>query len=105
MSKAFWLSAALGIVALSCTAIPTEAAPIGTTALKGAIGENAEVQKAHWGHRGCWRHRGHWHCRRHVRRWYPRYYYGGYHGGGYPYYRHWGRPGIHIHIGRRGRWW
>jgi hypothetical protein len=101
MSKAYWLSAALGFLALSCIPMPSQAAPSGSVALKGAIGET-EVQKAHWGHRRCWRHHGHWHCRRHVRHYYyPRYYYGGYS----PYYYSGWRPGISIHIGRRHRWW
>lgn len=67
MRRAYWLSGAIGALALIFMTIPGQAASVsGAIALKAAIGEQSDVQNVHV-RRRCWRHRGHWHCRRYVR--------------------------------------
>jgi hypothetical protein len=79
MTSKYWLIGAVGAVALCFAAAPSQAAPnVGVTSGLAAIAsQDSAVSDVRW-RRRCWWHRGHWHCRRHVRRWYPDYYYGGY---------------------------
>ncbi|KAB2920487.1 MAG: hypothetical protein F9K29_01225 [Hyphomicrobiaceae bacterium] len=99
-----WLAPAVAALALGYLAAPGQAAPltgVAADAVRALDSENSAVDNVHF-RRRCWRHRGHWHCRRHVRRWYPRHYYYDdyYYGGYYPrryYYKHKYRPGFAIY--------
>ena len=80
MTSKHWFIPAVGAIALYFAAAPAQAAPIAGAAsggLAAAASRNSAVNNVHW-RRRCWWHRGHLHCRRHVRRWHPDYYYGGY---------------------------
>jgi hypothetical protein len=85
--------ASFGTLMLSVAATPAQSAPLGTAATGGlAVSGTSALEHVH---RRCWRHRGHWHCRRHVRRWRPDYYHGGYYPRRHYTYRH--RPGFAIY--------
>lgn len=109
MKPTMWLL--LSGILVGGTALPVNAAPVGSHGLKTAAAEDSGAMRVGYGYH---RHRGHWRYPRHSRRYY-RYYDEPYYYGYYqPYYRphyyrrYYGGPsfGFHFggHRGWRGHW-